>query len=455
MEFEYEKEKENLSFQEQRDKAIKEKNDNILDIIGTGLKEVYKHDKKLHSDDGETREIKVDFKDLDMDAQEKLLRDMKTELMYKTFGADLTKFLEDDSIIEINLNQDGYLWIERFGEGRTKTDCTIGARKARGILEVVADYNNAEITYKDPIISSVLPKGERITGIIADSVAHAPIFAIRKRSKMRFELSYYVETGVITEEQKQYIEKQIENKRNILIVGGTSSGKTTFGNACIQHLENIEKRRGQSERIAVIEEIPELICNCSNVLRLTVYKYAEAIDLLRACMRLTPDRIIYGELRKGIEAIELLKAWNSGHDGGISTIHASSGIGALEKMEQYLGEIAGIDINSQRRLIGNSVNVVVALAKTDDFKRRVTEIIEVDGYDYEQRKYNINTIYKYIPEIEKTTQPNYDVVPLVKELNRIGKEIERIENSKGNNKEVIFTINSINQNIDRLRELYL
>ena len=273
---------------------------------------------------------------------------------------------------------------------------------------------------------------------------------------MRFELGYYVETGVITEEQKGYIETQIENKKNIMIVGGTSSGKTTFGNACIQHLENIEAKKGQSERIAVIEEIPELICNCSNVLRLTVYQYAEAIDLLRACMRLTPDRIIYGELRKGIEVMELLKAWNSGHDGGISTIHASSGIGALEKMEQYLGEIAGIDINSQRRLIGNSVNVVVALAKTDDFKRRVTEIVEVNGYDYDKRKYNIETIYKYIPEFGNNKQNTpYDIKPLIYELNRISKNIEKIIKENNVNKDILFTISGINNNIEKLKTLYI
>lgn len=448
-------------FIERQQKAKEEREKNILEIInGTDLKENYKFDKKINQDGKLDNNIKVDFKDLDIDEQEKVLRDEKTDRMYKNFGDKLTEFLNDDSIIEINLNQDGYLWTEKFGIGREKTQFKIGARKARAILELVADYNNSEITAKSPIISSVLPHGERITGIIADSVAHCPVFAIRKRSKMRFELGYYVETGVITEEQKSYIETQIENKKNIMIVGGTSSGKTTFGNACIQHLENIEAKKGQSERIAVIEEIPELICNCSNVLRLTVYQYAEAIDLLRACMRLTPDRIIYGELRKGIEVMELLKAWNSGHDGGISTIHASSGIGALEKMEQYLGEIAGIDINSQRRLIGNSVNVVVALAKTDDFKRRVTEIVEVNGYDYDKRKYNIETIYKYtpelyIPEFGNNKQNNYDIKPLIYELNRISKNIEKIIKENNANKDILFTISGINNNIEKLKTLYI
>ena len=174
-------------------------------------------------------------------------------------------------------------------------------------------------------------------------------------------------------------------------------------------------------------------------------------------MRLTPDRIIYGELRKGIEVIELLKAWNSGHDGGISTIHASSGIGALEKMEQDLGEIAGIDINSQRRLIGNSVNVVVALAKTADFKRRVTEIIEVDGYDYDKKQYNIETIYKYIPKFDVVNKQNnnYDIRPLIYELNRISKNIEKIIKENNVNKDILFTISGINNNIEKLKTLYI
>jgi type II secretion system protein E len=380
----------------------------------------------------------VDGDELTLSQKEEKSKEEKIEYMYKNFGQHLTKFLDDDSIIEIYLNQDGFLRIEKFGEGRYLTSIRLSPTESESILKLVASFNDTVLTREQATISTVLPNGERISGAIYDTVGHRPVFTIRKKSKIRFELDYYVKTGVITQEQKEYIEKQIRNKKNIIIAGNTSSGKTSFANAClkvienkelellkmnyknnpvvneylqgIEHLDQLSKKKltelnggmikEYGERIGMIEEVPELVCNCTNVMNYVVTEHNPAIKLLRLCMRMTPDRILYGELRTGEETKELLKAWNSGHDGGVSTIHASVEKGtvkALEKMEQYLDEL-GLGLESQRQLIGESVDVIIALARvgteTGGFERKLVGIMEVKDYDKNKKEYITNVIYQ-------------------------------------------------------------
>lgn len=380
----------------------------------------------------------VDGDELTLSQKEEKSKEEKIEYMYKNFGQHLTKFLDDDSIIEIYLNQDGFLRIEKFGEGRYLTNIRLSPTESESILKLVASFNDTVLTREQATISTVLPNGERISGAIYDTVGHRPVFTIRKKSKIRFELDYYVKTGVITQEQKEYIEKQIRNKKNIIIAGNTSSGKTSFANAClkvienrelellkmnyknnpvvneylqgIEHLDQLSKKKltelnggmikEYGERIGMIEEVPELVCNCTNVMNYVVTEHNPAIKLLRLCMRMTPDRILYGELRTGEETKELLKAWNSGHDGGVSTIHASVEKGtvkALEKMEQYLDELK-LGLDSQRQLIGESVDVIIALARvgteTGGFERKLVGIMEVKDYDKNKKEYITDVIYQ-------------------------------------------------------------
>ena len=364
----------------------------------------------------------VDGDEITLSQKEEKSKEEKIEYMYKNFGQHLTKFLDDDSIIEIYLNQDGFLRIEKFGEGRYLTSIKLSPTESESILKLVASFNDTVLTREQATISTVLPNGERISGAIYDTVGHRPVFTIRKKSKIRFELDYYVKTGVITQEQKEYIAKQIRNKKNIIIAGNTSSGKTSFANACLkvienrelellklnyknnpvvnEYLEGIEHLDQFGERIGMIEEVPELVCNCTNVMNYVVTEHNPAIKLLRLCMRMTPDRILYGELRTGEETKELLKAWNSGHDGGVSTIHASVEKGtvkALEKMEQYLDEL-GLGLESQRQLIGESVDVIIALARvgteTGGFERKLVGIMEVKDYDKNKKEYITNVIYQ-------------------------------------------------------------
>lgn len=406
---------------------------------------LFKNDKALKKQDDLANRFRenVNQEELTLSQKEEKSKEEQIEYMYKNFGQSLTKFLDDKSIIEIYLNQDGFLRIEKFGEGRYLTNVRLTPTESESILKLVADFNKTVLTRENATISTVLPNGERISGAIYDTVGHRPVFTIRKKSNVRFELDYYVKTGVITQQQKEYIEKQIRNKKNIIIAGNTSSGKTSFANAClkvienkelellkynykdnkavseylntIEHLDQLNKKKltelnggmikEYGERIGIIEQVPELICNSTNIMNYVVTQHCSALDLLRLCMRMTPDRILYGELRTGEETKELLKAWNSGHDGGVSTIHASvekGSIKALDKMEQYLDELK-LGLDSQRQLIGESVDVIIALARigteTGGFERKLVGILEVEDYDKNAKQYVTKVIYQ-APKIE-------------------------------------------------------
>ena len=389
---------------------------------------LFKNDKALKKQDDLANRFRenVNQEELTLSQKEEKSKEEQIEYMYKNFGQSLTKFLDD-----------------KFGEGRYLTDVRLSPTESESILKLVADFNKTVLTRENATISTVLPNGERISGAIYDTVGHRPVFTIRKKSNVRFELDYYVKTGVITQQQKEYIEKQIRNKKNIIIAGNTSSGKTSFANAClkvienkelellkynykdnkavseylntIEHLDQLNKKKltelnggmikEYGERIGIIEQVPELICNSTNIMNYVVTQHCSALDLLRLCMRMTPDRILYGELRTGEETKELLKAWNSGHDGGVSTIHASvekGSIKALDKMEQYLDELK-LGLDSQRQLIGESVDVIIALARigteTGGFERKLVGILEVKDYDKNAKQYVTEVIYQ-APKIE-------------------------------------------------------
>ena len=167
-----------------------------------------------------------------------------------------------------------------------------------------------------------------------------------------------------------------------MIVGGTSSGKTTFANAILKGLSNTK------DRVLVLEEVRELQVNTDDVNYYTATNELNIQDLLRFCMRMTPDRIIVGELRKGEECMEMLKAWNSGHNGGIATIHANGAKEGLIKVEQYLGEVSE---KSQVNLIVDAIDVVVSLVKEESI-RKVKEVAILKGFDLKENEYVLERI---------------------------------------------------------------
>jgi hypothetical protein len=318
----------------------------------------------------------------EFEMQEKLKQD-QLNFIYETMGVDIRKLFLDPEITEIMLNLDGYIWIEKYKVGTIKTDIFIDTYKGMQILELIAAYDKKEFNKENPMPGAIFPTGERVQGWGYDVTGDKPSFSIRKPATKIIEFDEYVENGVLTKEQKEYLIDSMKEKKNILVVGGTSSGKTTFLNACIHELEKL------NNRIFYLEDQPELKTDISkNNIKLATTDNINLMQLLRTAMRGNPDRIVIGEIRTGDVMAETLKAWNSGHSGGLSTIHANgNAISGLLKVEQYLEEIP---LKNQGLMIAQTIDIVVNLQKIDG-KRVIKEISEVLGYDKKNEEYIINT----------------------------------------------------------------
>lgn len=316
---------------------------------------------------------------LEQDEEKRDLEEQKDYIL--SILQDIEPFLKRKDITDIMLNQDSHIWIDTFS-GTIKTDVCIQENTAQMIMKVIARYNNKNLDKSNPIISGILPTGERFEGIYGEVAHFKTIFAIRKKSERIITLEDYVQDSFITEQQKEYIVENVKNKKNILVIGGTSSGKTTFTNACLNELSET------TDRIIILEDTDELQCPAPNQIKLKSTAIIEMKMLLQSSMRLNPTRIIVGELRRGKETQELLKAWNSGHSGGLSTIHADDCNGGLIKLKQYLQE----EIESDSSLlIANSVHILINIIKENN-RRYVREISEVQGYDESNKKFNLKKI---------------------------------------------------------------
>jgi len=303
------------------------------------------------------------------------MRDSVTALrrasMLKTaFGPVISEALSDETVIEIMANPDGALWIERHGEGRAQC-AQLKLSDCERIIRLVASHIGYECDRDHPIVSAELPgTGERFEGVLPP-VATGPTFAIRKPAGRVIDLGDYIEAGVMSGADALILKTAIRERSNIVIAGGTSSGKTTLANALLTEIANGD------QRVVILEDTRELQCSAPDLVALRTSKTINLENLVRSTMRLRPDRIIVGEVRGG-EALDLLKAWNTGHPGGIATVHANSAAAALTRIEQLIGERTS-QIPCQ--LIADAIDVVVFMAKTDN-GRCVEEIIRVDGLDH-------------------------------------------------------------------------
>ena len=294
-------------------------------------------------------------------------------MLTTALGEMAGKFLEDDSVIELMLNHDGKLWVDRLGEGRSDTGYTMSGEDAERAIFIVASSIGAVCNKETPILSAELPgSGSRFQGILPPLV-EKPTFAIRKKALKIFSLSDYVAQGTISNQDKRLIEQAVCLRRNILIVGGTGSGKTTLANAILAEISKTD------DRIIIIEDTKELQCKAKDYVALrTKDGVASMTDLLKATMRLRPDRIVIGEVR-GPEALALLKAWNTGHPGGCATVHADSAKKGLTRLEQLIQE-GGVVPSPQ--LISDAVNLVIYIEKTNT-GRVVKELASVSYSDSE------------------------------------------------------------------------
>ena len=295
----------------------------------------------------------------------------KRQMLRTAFGPTIAAALADPAVLEVMLNPDGRLWIDSATEGRKDSGERIGASEAERIIRLVAAHVRREVHDRAPIVSAELPgTGERFEGIIPP-VSPYPCFSIRKPADVIYRLSHYVTAGILTPRQAVLLTKAVIDRRNIVVVGGTSSGKTTLVNALLAEIALF------NERIVILEDTRELKCAAEDCVTLrTKPGVASLSDLVRSTLRLRPDRIIVGEVR-GPEALDMLKAWNTGHPGGITTLHANSAAAALVRLEQLVQEAV---ITVPRALIAEAVDVLVFIAGRGA-ARRVESLLELDGLD--------------------------------------------------------------------------
>jgi len=290
-------------------------------------------------------------------------------MLRTALGATITHLLEDPSVVEVMLNPDGRLWVDRLSEGLADTGERLSAADGERIVRLVAHHVGAEVHPRSPRVSAELPEtGERFEGLLPPVVA-APAFAIRKPAVAVFTLDDYVVAGIMSADQAVVLRDAVASRANILVAGGTSTGKTTLTNALLAEVAKTE------DRVVIIEDTRELQCSAPNLVAMrTKDGVATLSELVRSSLRLRPDRIPIGEVR-GSEALDLLKAWGTGHPGGIGTIHAGTGIGALRRLEQLIQEAV---VTVPRALIAETIDLVAVLSGRGA-QRRLAELARVEG----------------------------------------------------------------------------
>lgn len=301
---------------------------------------------------------------VDLRAIEKLKRDM---------GRSLMEALEDPETLEIMLNPDGKLWREKFGQPMFCMG-TVPVQRSKTIIQTIAGFHKKIIDSNSPFLECELPiDGSRFAGQLPPLVA-GPTFAIRKKASRIFLLDEYVDKGVMTRMQADFICRAIAAHKNILVIGGTGSGKTTLLNAIIAEIV----RQFPDERICIIEDTGELQCAALNFVQYHTTINVTMTDILRLILRMRPDRIFVGETR-GPEALDMLDAWNTGHEGGAASLHANNTLSALTRLRSLISRnpFAPREIEP---VIGEAVNVIVQISKTSE-GRRIKEIREIQGYE--------------------------------------------------------------------------
>ncbi|TBZ68990.1 P-type conjugative transfer ATPase TrbB [Rhizobium leguminosarum] len=290
--------------------------------------------------------------------------------LQEALGDQLCVALDDANVVEIMLNPDGKLFIERLGHGVTPAG-EMSSAAAEMVIGTVAHALQSEVDTEQPIISGELPiGGHRFEGLLPPVVTK-PAFTIRRRVSRLIPLEDYIRAGVMTEYQAATIRSAISTRLNIIISGGTGSGKTTLANAVIHEIV----KSAPQDRLVILEDTAEIQCAAENAVLLHTSDSIDMARLLKSTMRLRPDRIVVGEVRDGA-ALTLLKAWNTGHPGGVATIHSNTAMSALRRLEQLTAEASQ---QPMHEVIGEVVDLVISIERTPR-GRLVRDIIQVERF---------------------------------------------------------------------------
>lgn len=298
----------------------------------------------------------------------------RTAMLRSAFCPVVREALGEPDTIEIMANPDGSVWIEKAGIGVIVSGDHLAPSDRERVIRLVASGVGEAANRISPIVSAELPgSGERFEGLLPP-ISTAPCFSIRKPAATPFSLGDYAEQGALSPAIASALRDAVSAQANILIAGGTSSGKTTFTNALLA------EPAFEADRVVILEDTRELKCAAPNVVQLRTHRGSVCLrDLVRSTLRLRPDRIVVGEVR-GAEALDLLKAWNTGHPGGITTLHANSALGALSRLEQLTLEATS---RPPFDLIAEAINVVVFMSRAGG-QRRIEEALRVTGFDGER-----------------------------------------------------------------------
>ena len=292
------------------------------------------------------------------------------EKLRREMGDDIRHAMDDSSVIEIMLNPDGMVWIDKIGSGMEFL-CDMSPVQSLQMLGTVAHMLGTVINYHNPVVEGELPgDGSRVEGVIPPIVPN-PTFNIRKKASAIFSLAEYIKSGRASDEDIRILCEAISARKNILVVGGTGTGKTTFVNAIINEMKTLTP----NHRLLILEDTLELQCSMDNFVSMRTSSDKSMQELLKITMRQRPDRIIIGEVR-GKEALDMLKAWNTGHPGGVCTVHANDARAGLLRIEQLISEVSQ---STMRELIAEAIDVVAFLIRDPHIGPKLSELISVEG----------------------------------------------------------------------------
>jgi pilus assembly protein CpaF len=310
------------------------------------------------------------------------LRRLNEDLVHELLGyGPLEPLLQDPDVSDILVNTAKEVYVDRFGKLELTEVQFSDEQHLLRVIERIVDKVGRRIDESQPMVDARLPDGSRVNAVVPPIAVDGALLSIRRFARVPFDLSRLIANGTLAPLAAELLKKLVQARLNILISGGTGTGKTTLLNAMSQHL-------GEDERIVTIEDAAELQLQQRHVARMetrppNVEGRGEVAqrDLVKNALRMRPDRIIVGEVRAG-EAFDMLQAMNTGHDGSLTTVHANTPRDALARIEQMIG-MAGIDVSSKsmRAQIASAIDIVIQLKRFSDGSRRVVSIQEIEGME--------------------------------------------------------------------------
>ena len=327
--------------------------------------------------------------------------------MYRGLGGLLDSILADEDITEVMINGPDNIFVERKGR-LTRVDKHFkDEQELRRVIDLIVGKAHREVSEANPIVDTRLEDGSRVNVVLSPIALSGSTVTIRKFSKQPMTMEKLLEYGSITPEVAQFLQKLVKARYNIFIAGGTGSGKTTFLNALSSYIPH-------DERIITIEDSAELqITQIPNIVRLETRnatassgesKKIDIQSLIRSSLRMRPDRIIVGEVR-GAEALDMLQAMNTGHDGSLSTGHANSAEDMLSRLETMVlqGE-AALPLKAIRQQISSAVDIMIHLSRLRDHSRKTMMVSEILPHLDEKGDIRLNPLFEFREDENSTLQ---------------------------------------------------